>query len=312
LVVTGGVGVSGAIYAGSIQNTAIGSTTRSTGAFTTLTANSTTTVTATTASTSTTTGAFQVSGGVGIGGALYAGSIQNTPIGATTANTGRFTTLTTTGATTLSPANAAVAISPTGTGTVTISPAGALTINPSTTGTINNMSIGATTRSTGAFTTLQANNTTTITGAFDHSRTDFSRLARGTTAQRGTGADGNVRYNSTTQRFEFAVGTTWRPTLPGFTYQDVASNITAAVWHCYFVDTAGGARTVTLPNSGLVQGDTIRFFDLRKTFNTNALTVARNGTLIMGDADNLTVTTQNAAFELVWHGTTYGWRIFSI
>ena len=49
---------------------------------------------------------------------------------------------------TLSPANASVAISPTGTGTVTI--------NPATAGTINNMSIGATTASTGAFTTITA------------------------------------------------------------------------------------------------------------------------------------------------------------
>lgn len=163
LVVTGGIGASGAIYAGSLQNTPIGSATRNSGAFTTLTANSTTTVTATTASTSTATGAFRVSGGVGIAGALYAGSIQNTPIGATTANTGRFTTLTTTGAVTLSPANAAVAISPTGTGTVNISPAGALTINPSTAGTINRMSIGATTRSTALFTTLGANSTVSFT-----------------------------------------------------------------------------------------------------------------------------------------------------
>jgi hypothetical protein len=163
LVVSGGVGVSGAIYAGSLQNTPIGSATRNSGAFTTLTANSSTTITATTASSSTATGALVVSGGVGIAGALYAGSIQNTAIGATTANTGRFTTLTTTGAVTLSPASAAVAISPTGTGTVVISPAGALTIGPSTLGTINNMSIGASTRSTGAFTTLTANGITTIT-----------------------------------------------------------------------------------------------------------------------------------------------------
>ena len=46
-------------------------------------------------------------------------------------------------ATNITPANAAVAISPTGTGTVAISPAGALTINPTTASTINNTSIGA-------------------------------------------------------------------------------------------------------------------------------------------------------------------------
>ena len=48
--------------------------------------------------------------------------------------------------TTLSPANASVTISPTGTGTATL--------NPATAGTINNMSIGATTPAAGTFTTV--------------------------------------------------------------------------------------------------------------------------------------------------------------
>ena len=47
-----------------------------------------------TASTNTTTGALVLNGGAGISGAIYAGSIQNTPIGSTTASTGAFTTLT--------------------------------------------------------------------------------------------------------------------------------------------------------------------------------------------------------------------------
>jgi len=54
----------------------------------------------------------------------------------------------------INPANAQVAISPTGTGSVTI--------NPATAGTINNMSIGATTASTGAFTTLSASGVATV------------------------------------------------------------------------------------------------------------------------------------------------------
>jgi hypothetical protein len=49
----------------------------------------------TTAASSTTTGAMRVAGGMGIGGSLYAGSIQNTPIGSATASTGAFTTVTT-------------------------------------------------------------------------------------------------------------------------------------------------------------------------------------------------------------------------
>jgi hypothetical protein len=59
-------------------------------------------------------------------------------------------------ATNINPANAAVAISPTGTGSVTI--------NPATAGSINNMSIGATTPSTGKFTSasVTGNNTTLL------------------------------------------------------------------------------------------------------------------------------------------------------
>jgi hypothetical protein len=66
------------------------------------------------------------------------------------------TTLTASAAVTLSPANAAVTISPTGTGTVAISPVGALTINPTAASTANNISVGATTRSTGAFSLIGA------------------------------------------------------------------------------------------------------------------------------------------------------------
>jgi hypothetical protein len=86
---------------GAIDGSPIGATTRSTGAFTTLTANGATSLTAGTASTSTGSGTLVVTGGVGISGAVYAGSIQATPIGSTTAASGAFTTLAASGATTL-------------------------------------------------------------------------------------------------------------------------------------------------------------------------------------------------------------------
>ncbi len=130
------------IDAGSIDNTSIGSTTRSTGAFTTLTANSGVTFTANTASTSTSTGTLVVTGGVGVSGKITTGTITAGGI-------------TSTGAVNLSPANANVTISPTGTGEVTI--------NPGTTGDIDNMDIGVTTRKSGNFTTLNANGLTRVT-----------------------------------------------------------------------------------------------------------------------------------------------------
>jgi hypothetical protein len=50
-------------------------------------------LTSTTAGTSTSTGALIVSGGAGIAGQIFAGGIQNTPIGNTTASSGSFTTI---------------------------------------------------------------------------------------------------------------------------------------------------------------------------------------------------------------------------
>jgi hypothetical protein len=74
------------------------------------------------------------------------------------------TTLSASSTVTLSPASANVAISPTGTGTVAISPAGALTINPTAASSINNTSVGTTTAAAGAFTTLSASSTVSGTG----------------------------------------------------------------------------------------------------------------------------------------------------
>jgi hypothetical protein len=278
-----------------------------------------TTITSSQTSTSVDSGALQVDGGVGINGALYTGGVA-TVAGLTSSST-----------TTLSPANANVAISPTGTGVVTMAPA--------TAGTINNMSVGATTASTGRFTTIVGTTNTAGSssgGALDlaggarfnakvyvngeiettnivtSSSTSHFKLPVGTTGQRPTAAAGQLRYNSDLASFEGHNGTFWKDFTKEFTQTDVGSNIAATVWNCYWVDTSAAARTITLPNSGLVKGDTIRFIDLRKTFDTNALNIARNGNLIMGDAQDMTVSTEAAAFDLVWHSATYGWFIFSI
>jgi hypothetical protein len=66
------------------------------------------------------------------------------------------------GAVALSPASANVVLSPTGSGTVTISPAGALTINPTAASTIDNMSLGVTTPLAIKGTTIQATGTVTF------------------------------------------------------------------------------------------------------------------------------------------------------
>jgi hypothetical protein len=102
----------------------------------------------------------------------------------------------------------------------------------------------------------------------------------------------------------------WEPAKT-FEYSTIASSFAAVAFGGYFVNTSAAVITATLPASPTV-GDTIRFLDVAKTFDTNAFTVARNGKLIQGDAENLTVNSESAAFELIFSGDTFGWRIFSI
>ena len=72
-------------------------------------------------------------------------------------------------------------------------------------------------------------------------------------------------------------------------------------------DTSGGALTITLPASPAL-GDEVSFVDSDYTFDTNALTVGRNGSNIAGSAADLVVNTEGAGFTLVYSGdATTGW-----
>jgi hypothetical protein len=72
-------------------------------------------------------------------------------------------------------------------------------------------------------------------------------------------------------------------------------------------NTNGGAVTITLPASPVL-GDQVNFVDQGYDFNTNALTVGRNGSNIANSAADLVVNTQGAAFGLVYSGdATTGW-----
>ena len=119
------------------------------------------------------------------------GTLTINPTGAATISGSSTLTLGTVGQTTTlrgnldgSQSNQTVTFSPTGTGGVTISPTGtsSLTINPSVAGNINNMNVGASTRGSGAFTSLAAN------GTVSFSATSATHTISSTTASSGTGS----------------------------------------------------------------------------------------------------------------------------
>jgi hypothetical protein len=219
-----------------IDNVDIGTTTRGSGKFTTLDSNNVVTFSDTTDSSSSTTGAVKIAGGVGIAKKLYVGSNLNV-----TGTTTLTDTLTANGAVNLDPSNKNISIQPTGTGTVTISPAtvgaidnviigantpkgatfttlttqgnvtlngsgsivnltptgsGYVTVNPGALGTIDNMSVGATTSSTGKFTTLQATTSATFNTSGDVS---IQPSGTATIAPTTTGTIDNVNIGNTTR-----------------------------------------------------------------------------------------------------------------
>jgi hypothetical protein len=153
--------------------------------------------------------------------------------------------------------------------------------------------------------------TLTVTDTSTFNSTSNMLLPRGTVAQRpGSTTAGMIRYNSDNGYTEEFNAQGWQP-VGQWRHRDVTGSVTAQSWDCCWVALAAGGVTITLPASPLT-GDTIRFFDVTKTFVNFPLTIGRNGNPIQGDAADMTVATEGAAFELVFYNATYGWRIFSV
>ena len=137
----------------------------------------------------------------------------------------------------------------------------------------------------------------------------------GTTAERPTGDSlktGGIRYNSSLVTWEGYNGTQWTGLGGGNPWStftaDGSSTLTVAANDRYFIDTTAAAQTVTLPASPQT-GDQVSFIDLAGTFDTNNLTIARNSLKIMGQTADMTISTEDAGIQLVYTGSTYGWKL---
>jgi len=96
-------------------------------------------------------------------------------------------------------------------------------------------------------------------------------------------------------------GTEWQAVV-------TADPSTALAGYGYFANTTGGAFTITLPASPVI-GDEVAIVDYAGTFDSNNLTVGRNGKPIQGAAADLTVAVERAAFTLVFVDNTQGWLL---
>jgi len=114
---------------------------------------------------------------------------------------------------------------------------------------------------------------------------DSIALASGA-SQTGFGRTGTVNWQTTVKTGDF----------------------TAANGEGYFVNTTSGTITVTLPSSPTA-GDIVAIKDYANTFDTNNVTLNRNGSKIQGKAENGKLTIEGIAATLVFIDATQGWLI---
>ena len=95
----------------------------------------------------------------------------------------------------------------------------------------------------------------------------------------------------------------------GGTFASYTANATLAAFVTALANTSGGAFTLTLPASPSAN-DEIIILDAAGTFDTNNLTVARNGNTIQGASSDLICDVENVAIRL--HYTGSDWRVFAI
>ena len=106
-------------------------------------------------------------------------------------------------------------------------------------------------------------------------------------------------------------GTTWTSAVPapgGIEYEVKTANYTAADKEGILADTSGGAFTVTLPLNPAT-GAQVIVADPTGDWDTNNLTIGRNGKTISGVAQDLVCDISGASVQLVYDGTT--WAVYA-
>jgi len=114
-------------------------------------------------------------------------------------------------------------------------------------------------------------------------------------------AGATITNNGTQTGFGRTGAVDWQTTVK-------TSGFTAVSGEGYFCNTTSGAFTVTLPASPSA-GDIVSISDYAQTFDTNNLTLGRNGSNIAGAALDSLMTTEGIAVTLVYADATKGWIV---
>jgi len=92
--------------------------------------------------------------------------------------------------------------------------------------------------------------------------------------------------------------------------RNVSSTFSATVNDRILANSSGGTFTITLPlNSTLLVNDVVQIVDVTGSFNTNNVTLGRNGSKIQNLSEDLVLDINNIAVTMIYTGSTYGWII---
>ena len=257
--------------------------------------------TAATGTTQATGGALYVAGGAGIAGALYAGSIQNTPVGSTTASTGSFTSLNAASGLTASTVQAATignAAASGQFGTVT-----ATTVNAATIGNAGAALSGATTTLTGLL-TASAVNAATIGNAAASGQFGTVTATNVYAATVGNaGANGQFGFVTATTVNAATIGnasasgqfgTVTATTVNAATVGNTSTNFSGSSITLTGLVTASTVNAATIGNAGAaLSGATTTLTGLLTASAVNAATIGNAAAT--GQFGTVTATTVNAA-----------------
>jgi len=94
----------------------------------------------------------------------------------------------------------------------------------------------------------------------------------------------------------------------GIAYVTKTANYTTQTNEGVLANTSGGAFTVTLPATPSL-GDQVVIADIGGAFDTNNLTVGRNGETIEGAAQDLILDIRDVSVQLVYDGST--WQVYA-